>query len=116
MSKVKLKTLSHKLPVKALTKTGLAKAAPQQLNKRRLTGTTLQNKRAELWLAARGKCKACGEVVATSGEYHLDHVVPLHQGGTDADDNLAILCIECHAGKTKAEMQAIGKTWSGKFY
>lgn len=56
----------------------------------------------------------CGEVVT---EYHLDHITPIHQGGTDEDENLQILCIEpCHLKKTKSEMSDIGKKWEGKYF
>jgi 5-methylcytosine-specific restriction protein A len=34
----------------------------------------------------------------------LDHIVPLFKGGTDDEDNLQGLCIECHKKKTKADL------------
>jgi 5-methylcytosine-specific restriction enzyme A len=34
----------------------------------------------------------------------LDHIVPLHKGGTDARDNLVGLCMTHHAAKTAADM------------
>lgn len=30
----------------------------------------------------------------------VDHIIPLHQGGTNALDNLQVLCVRCHVDKT----------------
>jgi 5-methylcytosine-specific restriction protein A len=55
-------------------------------------------------------CQAAGRVkVATE----LDHIVPLHQGGTDRASNRQGLCHACHLSKSlaeagKRERQAIG--------
>ena len=48
------------------------------------------------------RCLAEGRTVA--GE-EVDHIVPLHQGGTDVRHNLQVLCSTCHAEKTRAEMR-----------
>lgn len=56
--------------------------------------------------AAGGKCEACGQVVFVStvrgwkklnrdfGATH--HLVPLSAGGTNAPENIAVLCARCH--------------------
>ncbi|MER6052952.1 HNH endonuclease signature motif containing protein [Streptomyces sp. NPDC001793] len=36
----------------------------------------------------------------------MDHVRPLALGGTDADDNVQVLCRGCHALKTETEFGA----------
>jgi 5-methylcytosine-specific restriction endonuclease McrA len=36
----------------------------------------------------------------------VDHVVPVSQGGSDADSNLQAACARCHARKTGREAQA----------
>lgn len=36
----------------------------------------------------------------------LEHVLPLHLGGTNDDDNLRLLCAPCHRAKTSAEQSA----------
>ena len=52
-------------------------------------------------------CRACGRM--TSGqEAHVDHILPLEEGGTDADDNLQVLCKSCHGKKTRAEQRRRG--------
>ncbi len=33
----------------------------------------------------------------------LDHIKPLHQGGTDTHDNRQGLCADCHVEKSKLE-------------
>lgn len=46
-------------------------------------------------------CKALG--VVTLG-VEMDHVVPLHKGGSNDDDNLQMLCVPCHRKKTRDEL------------
>ena len=38
-------------------------------------------------------------------EVHVDHRVPLYLGGTNAADNLQVLCVSCHKRKTRADMR-----------
>jgi len=33
----------------------------------------------------------------------VDHVVPVHKGGTHDDANLAAICVPCHKAKTQRE-------------
>lgn len=116
MSRIKLKTLSNLLPVSKITKTSAVSKAPAVISKRQLVGRIRDRKRHELWLESGGKCQSCERAVFGKGEIHLDHIVPLSQGGTDDDDNLQILCVPCHEEKTKAELTVDGKQWSGRFY
>lgn len=46
-------------------------------------------------------CMACGRVTAAA---EVDHIKPLHAGGTDARENLQALCASCHADKSAAEL------------
>jgi 5-methylcytosine-specific restriction enzyme A len=54
---------------------------------------------------ARGRCEACG-VHLEAGGWQCDHVVPVSRGGTNAIENLAILCLSCHSRKTAADRRA----------
>lgn len=72
----------------------------------RITGRRLQDRRLRLW-AARPYCAACGALTRYPDGFELDHVVPLAAGGADTDDNCQILCIACHASKTRADMSAL---------
>ena len=52
-------------------------------------------------------CRRCDEVVAGKAA-HVDHVVPLEDGGTDDDSNLQTLCAACHGAKTRGEQRRRG--------
>lgn len=47
-------------------------------------------------------CRDCRRVVAGAAA-HVDHVVPLQDGGTDDPSNLVCRCERCHGRKTRAE-------------
>lgn len=52
-------------------------------------------------------CSACKRV--TLGQTaHVDHIMPLEEGGTDDDGNLQTLCSSCHGAKTRAEQRRRG--------
>lgn len=46
-------------------------------------------------------CQSCGRV-CTGRDCHVDHIIPKKAGGTDAIENLQILCQQCHQSKTAA--------------
>jgi 5-methylcytosine-specific restriction protein A len=58
------------------------------------------------------KCAATGRVQAA---HEVDHIVPLHSGGTHDRSNLQALCSPCHAEKTASEAgsRARGDAWGG---
>ena len=58
--------------------------------KRRVSQTTKK------MVAARQKwkCNHCKKLLDAT--YKIDHVTPLHQGGTNFPDNLQALCHQCH--------------------
>lgn len=45
-------------------------------------------------------CQCCGRI---GGRLELDHIINKAKGGTDAHDNLQILCHSCHKIKTQTE-------------
>lgn len=95
----KLNSLSSRLsPPK-----GRALSTPNT-SERRMTGSALQRRRYRLWLA-NPCCVGCGRVVAYPHGFELDHIVALVSGGADTDDNCQILCPECHADKTRVDLQ-----------
>lgn len=47
------------------------------------------------------KCNECQDMLTSTAQ--VDHIVPLHEGGTNHDSNLHVLCVECHAMKTQNE-------------
>ena len=73
----------------------------------RITGRRLQARRLRIW-ARNPHCATCGELTdlaqGTARPFELDHIVALVNGGQDTEDNLQVLCVECHEGKTRRDM------------
>lgn len=69
-----------------------------------MRGSGLQGRRAR-WFTLHPLCVACDKLGRVSAALELDHVIPLWEGGPDADSNLQGLCIPCHAAKTAAELR-----------
>ena len=53
-------------------------------------------------------CAVCGRVIG-GADAHVDHIVPLEDGGTDEDHNLQTLCAADHGRKTRAEQRRRGQ-------
>lgn len=51
-----------------------------------------------LIISQKGKCVACRAELKITG-YHLDHIVALARGGTNADSNIQLLCPTCNMEK-----------------
>lgn len=49
-------------------------------------------------------CNRCG-VTLTKRSAELDHIKPLMRGGTNALNNLQLLCFYCHKNKTADEIK-----------
>jgi 5-methylcytosine-specific restriction endonuclease McrA len=52
-------------------------------------------------------CSVCGRRVSGQ-EAHVDHIVPLEDGGSDGDANLQVLCAADHGRKTREEQRRKG--------
>jgi 5-methylcytosine-specific restriction endonuclease McrA len=57
--------------------------------------------RPRIWRRDAGRCQGpyCRDAPPWSlalGTAHIDHIVPLTRGGTNADANLRVLCRRCH--------------------
>lgn len=61
--------------------------------------------RRELMKLARGRARAIREQGYKPGKsfWELDHILPLIDGGSHADENLQTLCTPCHTQKTALE-------------
>lgn len=55
-------------------------------------GVALRKRR----LRAEPLCRMCMEEGRVAAAEEVDHIVPLHRGGTDTDDNCRSLCREHH--------------------
>lgn len=69
---------------------------------KRISGHTLQRIRAQHF-RSNPLCVKCQSKGKLSLAEELDHIIPLHKGGTDTDDNRQGLCKECHVEKSKKE-------------
>lgn len=47
------------------------------------------------------RCARCDTTLAST--YHVDHIVPLWEGGADTPEQCQPLCVGCHAIKTQRE-------------
>ena len=52
-----------------------------------------------LLAACGGRCQSCGVTFTAALPAEIDHIVPLSRGGTEADDNLQLLCRPCNRSK-----------------
>lgn len=69
-------------------------------------GEAWQNTRARIARRDGYVCAKCGRAWLPSRD-HVDHRIPLEQGGSNDDSNLQLLCdTPCHAEKTAAEAAA----------
>lgn len=75
---------------------------------KRITGRRLQAWRKAKWVE-HPRCAHCGALQELQGRWHLDHVRPLCEGGSDQLENMQVLCIPCHDTKSEAERLRAGR-------
>lgn len=66
----------------------------------RTRGRAWQDTRARILQRDAFTCASCGRVHLS---HQVDHVTPLHKGGSNDDSNLQTLCVQCHQVKTSKE-------------
>jgi 5-methylcytosine-specific restriction protein A len=89
--------------------------SPPRMKRTTVTKETAHYRTAD-WRARRLRilrrdafvCRACSRV-AYAKAAHVDHIVPLEEGGTDDDANLQVLCHACHGKKTREEQRRRGR-------
>ena len=69
----------------------------------RIRGYELTKIRERILLRDGYACRRCGRV---SVDLFVDHVVPLHLGGAESDENRQSICGECHRLKSEQEEKA----------
>ncbi len=62
------------------------------------TRTTSVARRHELWLRDEGICYICKSPVAEK-KFELDHLIPVHVGGSNEATNLAVACLRCNRSR-----------------
>ena len=88
-------------PAKVGRSTELSRFAP---------GNSSPRKRGRAWVALRSSvlryrplCVVCESKGKVARAKEVDHIIPLHKGGTDAYENLQGLCKDCHDEKTRSD-------------
>lgn len=88
-----------------------------QTSRLKLNTCEVTRTRGSAWMKIReevmnrdcGICQTCKRNGNVSAATQVDHIIPLHQGGTDARNNLEAICDECHKVKTADEMRQLGR-------
>ena len=96
----KIQTLQPTIKMADLS---IARPLQPMSNAARLRGRRGQERR-KAWLAAHPLCAHClleGGRVRAGDE--VDHIIPLHRGGSDDNSNLQTLCAAHHKAKTAEE-------------
>jgi len=90
----------HRRNVKCSPPTPIPKTEekPKVVRKKITPTVKLQVGASQSW-----RCNICHEQLKST--YHIDHIIQICRGGTNAEDNLQVLCVECHADKTQRERQ-----------
>lgn len=68
-------------------------------------GRAWMQTRQRVQISRGSRCAECGRLWMPEID-QVDHRVPREQGGSDADDNLQLLCDDCHEAKSRAEAAA----------
>lgn len=71
-------------------------------------GTAWDKTRARILRRDAGLCQACLRDGIVHPGNEVDHKVPKAQGGSDADENLELICTARHRAKTQREAQGRG--------
>lgn len=69
---------------------------------KRITGRKAVEIRKRILLRDSYTCAKCYHVFKPKS-LEVDHIVPLHMGGSESDENRQTLCIRCHGIKTESE-------------
>jgi 5-methylcytosine-specific restriction endonuclease McrA len=64
---------------------------------------TTQKERKLLRKKQAKHCNSCPRFLDVH-EFHVDHIIPLFEGGPDSLDNKQAICITCHSKKTRKEI------------
>ena len=80
--------------------------APDKVKHRR--GINLRSKKEQLLFSwQEGYCHGCGHLMEQNANYHLDHVLPVDQGGCNCMLNLQLLCPGCNRLKRTGNMRVL---------
>ena len=63
-----------------------------------------QQERAQIHEKCGGQCMECHKNLQTK-QMHIDHIIPLANGGPEHKENLQVLCKKCHVDKSSQEKE-----------
>lgn len=66
-------------------------------------GAEWDRKRKKIWRRDAGQCIPCAKKGRVTPADHVDHIIPRARGGSEDDDNLQCICLDCHKTKTAYE-------------
>jgi len=90
---------------------------PHQIEKRNNRIPITHDLRADVWDKTRGKCWYCGVEMHPFRNYHVDHFIPVIDGGTNDISNLVPSCQSCNSRKHARPAEYLRRfIASGKFY
>ena len=93
---------------------GLLREAPKPPRRRRKRKRSVRRRRKgyrhhldDLIRQQNGKCAICGHRLPLNRRdlIHIDHIRPIHLGGTDAKQNLRAVHAKCNLGRTQDDYQ-----------
>jgi 5-methylcytosine-specific restriction protein A len=79
------------------------KTQPKTQTVERPRGRILQRLRGRI-MQGQPLCRMCDEKGLVTPGAEMDHIVPLFMGGTNDDENLQMLCVECHRKKSADDL------------
>ena len=79
------------------------KTQPKTQTVERPRGRILQRLRGRI-MQGQPLCRMCDEKGLVTPGAEMDHIVPLFMGGSNDDDNLQMLCVECHRKKSADDL------------
>jgi len=79
----------------------LVHGANRRARKRGAEGVVSRDIVQKLIKLQKGKCPCCKQVLGK--DFHLDHIVPLVDGGTNADSNMQLLRAKCNLQKNRKD-------------
>ena len=60
--------------------------------------------RVRIFDECNGRCRNCDILIVGGVRPAIDHVIAIANGGPNAERNLQLLCVTCHAEKTKRDV------------
>jgi len=74
------------------------------MNQKNVRHVFSKKERKVIYEKSNQTCLCCGKEIKIK-ETHIDHIIPLANGGTNDEENLQLLCKPCHFEKTKHEAE-----------